>query len=104
MKKINWCPGKGYVEFQKLLATGKQIECEVCKEAMEECGFDAEELKNEVESALAGDKAAPAEGNVGNPEQSDGPPAAKKRRRGPRSEVQDVLETRRRCKSCSQSV
>ena len=67
MKKINWCPGKGYVEFQKLLATGKQIECEVCKEAMEECGFDAEELKNEVESALAGDKAAPAEGNVGNP-------------------------------------
>ena len=90
MKKINWCPGKGYVEFQKLLATGKQIECEVCKEAMEECGFDAEELKNEVESALAGDKAAPAEGNVGNPEQSDGPPAAKKRRRGPRSEVQDV--------------
>eukprot|EP00435_Cladocopium_sp_Y103_P027143 s4175_g6.t1 len=88
MKKINWCSGKGYVEFQKLLATGKAITCESCKHAMEECNFDPDQLQKEIESALAGDKALAGAAEEGvnpeevNPEQMVDKPPAKKRRNG----------------------
>ena len=98
MKKINWCTGKGYVAFQHLLVNEKEITCESCKLAMEERGFDPEELRKEVESALEADRAGPNQGAAGDegnpanpadPEQLDGHPAAKRRKKIPQNTFED---------------